>query len=101
MEDELSLEEVQSLIVEECDGIRDLLIDKNKKYGNSAINPKRIFSKCNTTEQIRVRIDDKLSRISNMKFSTDNDEETEDACKDLIGYLILLRVASKVENKST
>jgi len=93
------LEKMQKLIAEECDGIKKLLLDKNKKYGNSAINPKRIFSKQSPIEQIKVRIDDKLSRIQNMGFSINNSEESEDACKDLIGYLILLRIAEKIHEK--
>jgi hypothetical protein len=66
--------------------IGDLLIEKNKSYGNSAIDPIRIFSKADKVEQIKVRIDDKLNRI---KQGTDAfNEDTE---KDLIGYLILKR----------
>lgn len=71
-----------------ADGIANMLIEKNKKYGNSALEPKRIFSKADTVEQIKVRIDDKLSRISNQ--ATDEDE---DVVTDLIGYLILLEIA--------
>ena len=72
------------------DDIKDLLISKNKKYGDSALNPKRIFSKADGIEQIKIRIDDKLSRLANQ--STDEDEDVVD---DLIGYLILLKIAQK------
>ena len=68
--------------------IRDMLIFKNKKYGNSALKPIRIFSKADSLEQLNVRIDDKLSRVNNRK-----DEDDEDVEKDLIGYLILKRIA--------
>ncbi len=88
------IDDVQSLIAEECESIKELLLDKNRKYGNSAINPKRIFSKQNPIEQIKVRIDDKLSRIESVGTGIDG----EDTCKDLIGYLILLRVAEKIHN---
>lgn len=71
-----------------ADGIANMLIEKNKKYGNSALEPKRIFSKADTVEQIKVRIDDKLSRITNQ--ATDEDE---DVVTDLIGYLLLLEIA--------
>lgn len=93
--DPFALENVQALIAEECDAVKELLISKNKEYGNSAIQPKRMFSNSSPVEQIKVRIDDKLSRIQNFSansFSTDS----EDAVKDLIGYLILLRVAEKL-----
>jgi hypothetical protein len=91
------LEDMQKLIVKECDAIKELLLDKNRKYGNSALEPKRIFSKQNVSEQLKVRIDDKLSRISNMGFSGDLSKENEDACQDLIGYLILLRIAEQIK----
>lgn len=89
----ITLSLVQDLIREECDSIKNLLLSKNAKYGNSAVQPKRIFSKQNSIEQIKVRIDDKLSRIQNMGSAADLDEDT---VKDLIGYLILLKVSEKV-----
>jgi hypothetical protein len=87
-----TLDEVQAMIVSECDSIKELLIQKNMAYGNSAISPKRIFSRSSSVEQIMVRIDDKLSRIANQDNVLDNDD-AEDAVKDLIGYLVLLRIA--------
>lgn len=89
----VTLELVQSLIRDECDSVKKLLLEKNAKYGNSAVQPKRIFSKQNSIEQIKVRIDDKLSRIQNMGLDDFSDEDT---VKDLIGYLILLKVSQKV-----
>lgn len=73
-----------------CDEIKKLLIEKNRSYGNSALEPVRIFSKSDNLEQIRVRIDDKLSRFARGKdYPGDNDID------DLIGYLILLKVAHR------
>lgn len=72
--------------------ITNMLIDKNRKYGNSALEPVRIFSKADSIEQIKVRIDDKLSRLKNQQ--TDEDEDVID---DLIGYLILLKIAKRNE----
>lgn len=83
---------VTSAIAEECEKVRQMLLDKNRKYGNSALNPLRLFSKSDTLEQIRVRIDDKLSRLRTM-----DPWDTEDVELDLIGYLILLRVAQRME----
>jgi hypothetical protein len=97
---DFTLEQVQVLITEECEAIRDLLIEKNKSYGNSAINPKRIFSRSSSVEQIRVRIDDKLSRMSNDHISSDDSINSEDVVKDLLGYLILLRVAERLHGDS-
>lgn len=70
-----------------ANGIADMLIEKNKSYGNSALEPVRIFSKADSIEQICVRIDDKLSRIKNgCNFAN------EDTINDLIGYLFLLKI---------
>jgi len=80
----------QDFIVEECEAIKELLLTKNRKYGDSAINPIRIFAKTDALEQIRVRIDDKLNRLLNRQ-----EDEDEDLIQDLIGYLILYRVAQK------
>ena len=84
------MNETESKISVVCDDIKELLIHKNRKYGNSALQPNRIFSKCSATEQLLVRIDDKLNRI--MKgaglLATD-----EDVVNDLIGYLVLLKIS--------
>jgi hypothetical protein len=73
-----------------CDAIKHLLLSKNKKYGDSALSPTRIFSQASTTEQLLVRIDDKLSRISRGAVLLGADE---DVLNDLIGYLVLLKIA--------
>lgn len=70
--------------------IETFLIDKNRAYGDSAIDPVRIFSKASTVEQLLVRIDDKLSRVAR-GFEIVGD----DTILDLIGYLVLLRVAQQ------
>ena len=86
----MAMNETELKISVVCDDIKELLIHKNRKYGNSALKPNRIFSKCSATEQLLVRIDDKLNRI--MKgaglLATD-----EDVVKDLIGYLVLLKIS--------
>ena len=69
-----------------CDDIKELLINKNRKYGNSALKPCRVFSKASAVEQLLVRIDDKLNRIMQGAGLLANDE---DVVNDLIGYLIL------------
>lgn len=67
-----------------------MLIAKNIAYGDSALDPVRIFSKTNPIEQILVRIDDKLSRFSRgTDYPGDNDVD------DLIGYLVLLKIAKE------
>ena len=72
-----------------CDNVKSLLLEKNMKYGDSALNPVRVMSKSSTVEQILVRIDDKLSRIARGNLLGDD----EDVIMDLIGYFILLKIA--------
>ena len=79
----------QIQIANVCDDVKDLLLQKNAKYGDSALNPIRILSKASATEQILVRIDDKLNRIK----QGDILEDDEDVVTDLIGYFVLLKVA--------
>lgn len=81
---------VQDKIAQICDAIKNLLLEKNRKYGNSALNPVRVFSKADTVEQIKVRMDDKLSRIRN-----EQSDEDEDVYMDLAGYLVLMLIAKK------
>ena len=77
-----------------CDDIKELLINKNRKYGNSALKPCRVFSKASAVEQLLVRIDDKLNRIMQGAGLLANDE---DVVNDLIGYLILLKIGMNDE----
>lgn len=88
----MTLTETQSQISLICDDIKELLLYKNQKYGNSALEPIRVFSKANETEQLLVRIDDKLNRIQQGSGLI---EEDEDVVIDLIGYLVLLKIAMK------
>lgn len=84
---------LHELIEQECREIADLLVAKNKAYGNSFAEPINVFSKASSEEQINVRIDDKLNRIAKGK---ETDAVPEDTEKDLIGYLILKRVLRKL-----
>jgi hypothetical protein len=81
---------VEMAIQDECHRVTTLLIEKNRSYGNSALNPVRVFSRSDTTEQLKVRIDDKLSR-----FMNGDDTFKENDLDDLMGYLVLLSIALK------
>ena len=74
------------------DDIRDLLIAKNAKYGNSALEPLGVFSQLSAKEGLLIRIDDKLKRIKNGSI----DRDDEDVVNDLIGYLVLLKIHAKL-----
>lgn len=84
-------------IERELDEIADMLVAKNKAYGSSFDDPLRIFSRSDTREQLHVRIDDKLSRIARGR---DLDAVPEDTVKDLMGYLVLLRVLDRRESEA-
>lgn len=71
------------------DKVTNLLILKNRAYGDSALNPTKVFSKLDATQALCSRIDDKLNRIKNKGLG----DETEDTLMDLVGYLILLIIA--------
>ena len=71
----------------------DLLIEKNESYGDSALKPAGIFARGNAVDNLASRIDDKLMRIKTQGFQGYG----EDNIKDLIGYLILLKIALEEE----
>jgi hypothetical protein len=68
--------------------MKSFLLFKNKTYGDSALNPVRILSKADPIEQIKVRIDDKLSRFARGEaYPSDND------VKDTSGYFLIWQIA--------
>lgn len=74
------------------DALHDLLQYKNSKYGNSATDPIKVFSKVDATTGLLQRIDDKIARIKNSTEIRKNDTA------DLIGYLVLLCVTKDWNN---
>lgn len=88
-------EEARDALAAKCDELKETLLRKNAAYGNSAIDPIRLFSKASPREQLLVRLDDKVSRISR---GTKQDEVPEDTLLDIAGYIILLLVAQDAEN---
>ena len=74
----------------------NLLKIKNELYGDSVQQPLRVFSKLDSQAGIRVRIDDKLSRLARGNDSIESDIDIVD---DLIGYLILLRMMMEEEEE--
>ena len=77
-----------------CDNLKILLQEKNKRYGDSALDPLGVFANnprmanpdIDSAEKgILTRIDDKLGRIRNSGASL-----RENDVIDLMGYLVLL-----------
>ena len=79
-----------------CDQVKNMLLAKNRSYGDSALNPIRVMSKSNTIEQILVRIDDKLNRVNQGAGLLASDE---DVIMDLMGYFVLLKIALERDYK--
>ena len=90
----MAMSESETKISGVCDDIKELLIHKNRKYGNSALKPCRVFSKSSPVEQLLVRIDDKLNRIMQGAGLLADDE---DVVNDLIGYVVLLKIGMNDE----
>ena len=82
-------------IIEITDSMKDLLLYKNTKYGDSALNPNNVFYKGDSTNSILIRLDDKIGRIKN---NTEDKPRTNDVC-DVIGYCILLLASMNVDKK--
>lgn len=70
--------------------LEQMLIEKNRKYGDSALRPAHVFSQLDPVAGLRVRIDDEISRIQNRQA-----DDAEDAERDLLGYLVLLEIAKR------
>ena len=84
--------DTQQAIKDFFDGIGKMVVEKKKRYGNSALDPLNIFGK--HTEQyddpimknMLVRLDEKLNRIKNADELRDND------MLDIAGYFALFFV---------
>jgi hypothetical protein len=82
----------QQKIHEIMGAMTDLLLYKNQKYGDSAINPKKIFYKGDGTNSILIRLDDKLGRVMS---NTEEKPRVNDVA-DIIGYCTLLLISMGV-----
>lgn len=67
--------------------VSEVLIEKNSKYGNAALEPIGLFYKGDSTTSITIRIDDKISRVKNAEVLRKND------MFDLLGYSLLLGIS--------
>ena len=85
----------QQKIKDILSGMTDLLLYKNKKYGDSAINPKKIFYKGDSTNSILIRLDDKIGRVMS---NTEEKPRVNDVA-DIIGYCTLLLVSMGITSE--
>lgn len=79
--DDTRLEGFQQKTKTIAEGITAILTEKNKRYGNSALNPINVFT---GKSKVGQRADDKLARLKNSEVLRKND------VADLIGYLFLI-----------
>jgi hypothetical protein len=68
--------------------LKTLLLDKNRKYGDSALTPLGCFYRGSAVNGINIRLDDKVKRLI-----SGQQDDTEDTETDLMGYLVLKRIA--------
>lgn len=78
-------------ILVQCLEIAALLLEKNISYGNSALDPIRVFAAdVDAGKQIDIKIDDKLSRLKR-----GSEFQGDDTILDLAGYLVLKLIHQK------
>ena len=85
--------ETQDKIIAITEAMRDLLLYKNQKYGDSALQPKRVFYKGDAVNSILIRLDDKIGRIM---ANAENTPRINDVA-DIIGYCTLLLIGMGVK----
>ena len=85
--------DTQEKIIAITEAMRDLLLYKNQKYGDSALQPKRVFYKGDAVNSILIRLDDKIGRIM---ANTENTPRINDVA-DIIGYCTLLLIGMGVK----
>jgi hypothetical protein len=81
--------ETRDAIARVCDNLRDLLLEKNRRYGDSALKPVGIFTAHNESALagLYARLDDKLARIAHAEEVRKND------VADAMGCMVLVCVA--------
>ena len=81
------MKSTQEKIEQVFDNFKEFLLEKNRRYGDSAVNPLKIFSLHEPENPICSRLDEKLQRV----LSSDAGIRFNDTA-DCIGYLLLLCV---------
>lgn len=81
-------------IIRVFDEVKQMVVAKNQAYGDSVFAPLRVFYRggANPADLIRIRMDDKISRLIQGNDGIENDE---DVIKDLMGYCAILLVTMR------
>lgn len=90
--EQLGVSSFESNVRRILDGVADTVVQKNHAYGDSALNPVRIFSSASRMEQLFVRLDDKLSRVQR-----GHEYPGDDTIRDIIGYCTLILISRESE----
>ncbi|EPF37667.1 hypothetical protein [Treponema denticola] len=85
----------QNKIIEILEAMKELLLCKNRMYGDSALKPKNIFYKGDAVSSVLIRLDDKLGRI----MANENETPRVNDIADIIGYCVLLLVGMGVDSE--
>ena len=83
----IKMADTKQQIMETCESVAAMLTDKNAKYGDSALTPIKVFSKLDAANSLAIRMDDKISRLTN------SDVIRRDDLTDLVGYCILFMIS--------
>lgn len=79
-------------IEKSCNDLKNLLIEKNQKYGNSFFKTADEYGK----SVLILRIDDKLNRLKQLILRNETDnmqgENVQDTLIDIAGYAILAKL---------
>lgn len=79
----------QEDIIRIMDATKNLLLHKNEKYGDSALNPLGVFTDGDARVNLGARMEDKLMRLKEVGMTT----ESIDTLYDLQGYITLMIIA--------
>lgn len=98
--------DAQERIAAMCDRIKGILLEKNARYGNSAIEPLGVLCPDgDALMQIGVRLEDKLKRIKTMgglaTVLRSQAPDGEDTVTDTVGYYVLALVRADMEREGT
>lgn len=94
-----SAERSQDKIFEVVEHLREMLISKNRNYGNSAFRSPALLPDLPAEKAIFVRMSDKVARLAQLT-SGEKDrvgESIEDTLLDLAGYCVLAVIAMEKE----
>ena len=101
-DEDVTKDETNDAILREIDALAELLVRKNKDYGDAAMRSSPLAPELNSATAILVRMGDKIRRLQNLAATREkwvSTESFEDTVRDLAGYCILYLAAPKREYK--